>query len=467
MFFRQIVREDIGCAAYLVASTNTGEAAVIDPRIDMVDEIIGMLAAEGLVLRYVIETHNHADHVAGHHQLVENTGATIVVHQDAGVEFPHHAVVGGDELELGEVRLRVIHTPGHRPEHIAIAAIDTSRGDDPWLVLTGDSLFIGDVARPDLAIDGREGASDLFHTLQERLLTLPDGTLVFPGHVAGSLCGRVTSRMTGTSIGYEQAFNPALAIDSEPDFVEYMNDSLPQRPPNMARIIDINRSATPLPVANPMALTAEMVARLIDEQAQVLDVRSPGDFSNGHIPNAITVHFNAGQFQNRVGLVIAPGTHLVIVANSDDEARQAIDALAVIGVVEIDGYLAGGMNRWIQAGYEYETTESVTVQDLNGQCQTRSGFRVIDVREPGEWESGHIDGAVNIPFHQIRARAATLEPDQPTAVVCGSGVRSMIAASILQAEGINNVVNVEGGMTAWEAAALKTTQEDAPAANDN
>mgnify|MGYP001469380641 CR=1 FL=1 len=244
MFFHQIVRQDIGCAAYIVGSTDAGEAAVIDPRIDMVDEIIGIAAQEALRIRYVIETHNHADHVAGHHQLAQRTGAAIAVHEAAGVNYPHRPLHDGEELALGEVRLRVLHTPGHRPEHIAIAAIDTTRGDEPWLVLTGDSLFIGDVARPDLAIDGREGAASLFHSLRQQLLRLPEGTMVYPGHVSGSLCGRMTNRMTGTTIGFERRQRAAGSARKA--------DLTPQ-PPDAKRIAahhrDVGIRAGPIPAA--------------------------------------------------------------------------------------------------------------------------------------------------------------------------------------------------------------------------
>ncbi|MBX6343299.1 MAG: MBL fold metallo-hydrolase, partial [Thermomicrobiaceae bacterium] len=302
MFFQQIVRSDIGCAAYLIGSTERGEAAVVDPRLDMVEEVLALADREGLRVRYVIETHNHADHVSGHHALAERTGATIATHALAGAAYPHRALQDGDEIALGEVRLRVIHTPGHRPEHIALAVIDDARGPDPWLVLSGDSLFVGDVARPDLAVDGREGAVALYHSLHDRLLALPDGTLVYPGHVSGSLCGRVTSRMSGTTIGFERRFNPALTIASVEEFVRYMNESLPQRPPNMARIVEVNRGAAPLAPASPRPIGVEDVLRWRDDGAWLLDVRPVDAFAAGHLPGSIAVPLGGSQFQNRVGL---------------------------------------------------------------------------------------------------------------------------------------------------------------------
>ena len=287
------------------ARPTPGVAAVVDPRIDMVDEILEIASREGLTIRYIIETHNHADHVSGHHRLSELTGAQIAVFKGGGAEYQHLPLEDGQELELGEVRLRILHTPGHRPEHIAVAAIDRTRGDKPWLVLTGDSLFIGDVARPDLAVDGKDGATALFQSLHEKLLELPEGTMVYPGHVAGSLCGRVNNRMTGTTIGFERTFNPALTITDQNEFVRYMNESLPERPPNMARIIRLNQSDEELQPASLRPLAADDIAQH-QRRCHAARRRSPAKFAAGHIPGAINVDLDGGQFQNRVGLVFPP-----------------------------------------------------------------------------------------------------------------------------------------------------------------
>lgn len=454
MFFEQVLREDIGCAAYVIGS-DAGEAAVVDPRIDMVDDILAIAKREGLHIRYIVETHNHADHVSGHHQLAQRTGATIAVHANADAEYPHLVLHDGDELALGDVALRVLHTPGHRPEHVALAIVDTTRGDDPWVVLTGDSLFIGDVARPDLAVDGEQGAAALFHSLRERLEALPDGTLVYPAHVAGSLCGRVTNRMTATTVGFERRFNPALALANEADFVRYMNESLPERPPNLARIVALNKAAMPVEIAEPQPLAPVDVERALSEGAVALDVRSPRRFAVGHIPGAVAVALHGSQFPTRAGMVLAPEARLVLIAKDATEAASAVRALAVAGFTAIAGYLEGGMERWQASGRPVETLPEMSVERLHEEMRGNAPLQIVDVREPGEWSEGHIQGARNIPFQAIPSQAETLDRTRPVYTICASGPRSTIAASLLQPLGFS-VTGITGGMDAWNAAGLPT-----------
>lgn len=458
MFFHQILRTDIGCAAYIVGSNDAGLAAVVDPRIDMVEEILDVLQREGLQLRYIVETHNHADHVSGHHQLAAATGATIAVSALAGAAYPHLPLRDGDELELGEVVLRAIHTPGHRPEHIVIAVIDRSRGPEPWLVLTGDTLFVGDVARPDLAIDGFEGAAALFDSLHQRLLQLPPGTLVFPGHVAGSLCGRVNNRMTGTTIGFEQRHNRALQIRDRAAFVRFMNENLPERPPNLARIVELNRGAEPPRIGSATPLAPARVRELQQAGAVLLDIRSPAAFAASHVPGAISVALDGGQFQNRVGLVVPPDRPLVLIVEHEEEARLAVQMLAVIGYDQVIGYLAGGMPAWERAGYPYQTLALLTVQKLAQWLENEPLLQLVDVRESSEWVEGHIAGARHIPFYRLPNELASLDPTRPIVLVCGAGARSVLAGSLLQAHGFEPVWSVEGGMDAWRGAGYPVTR---------
>src|SRR5213080_1311266 len=292
MYFKQLVKEDLGCASYIVGCTNAGVCVVIDPRMDMVDDILELTAAKGMRVTTVIETHNHADHISGHGEIARRTGATICIHELAGAEYPHRKLKDGDELQLGVAKLRVIHTPGHRPEHIALAVSDTSRSDDPWLVLTGDSLFIGDVARPDLAVPGEKGANALYDSIFDRLLQLEDGVEVYPAHVAGSLCGRGMSARTSSTIGFERKHNLAIAPRPRSTFIADINENLPERPPNMFNIVERNRGdythqaspLAPLPF-EPLAFQREM-----EGGGLVVDTRSPSQFGEGHIPGALEVY---------------------------------------------------------------------------------------------------------------------------------------------------------------------------------
>src|SRR5579859_354026 len=308
MYFKQIVKEDLGCASYIVGCTSAGVCAVVDPRLDMVEELLTLAEAKGLKIVAVIETHNHADHISGHALIAQRTGADIYVHEKAQAEYPHKNLKDGDELRLGVVKVRVMHTPGHRPEHIALAVADTSRSEEPWLVLTGDSLFIGDVARPDLAVPGEEGASVLYDSIFERLLKLDDGVEVYPAHVAGSLCGRGMNSKTSSTIGFERKHNPAIAPRSRGEFVHDMNEDLPQRPPNMLKIVERNRAdytydTTP---AAPIALTSESFQKEMHAGALVIDTRSPQAFGEGHIPGVLQVYLHGSAFATRVGFVASP-----------------------------------------------------------------------------------------------------------------------------------------------------------------
>ena len=463
MYFKQIVKEDLGCASYIVGCTSAGACAVVDPRLDMVEDILTLTEAKGLKITAVIETHNHADHISGHGDIARRTGANIYVHEKAAVDYPHKNLKDGDELHFGVVKMRVMHTPGHRPEHIALAVADTSRSEDPWLVLTGDSLFIGDVARPDLAVPGEEGASILYNSIFERLLKLDDGVEVYPAHVAGSLCGRGMNAKTSSTIGFERKHNPAVAPRSRSEFVHNMNENLPQRPPNMYNIVERNRgdythNEAPL---MPRPLDAETFQREMRGGALVIDTRSPHSFCERHIPGALQVDLHGSAFPTRVGFVAAPDSRLLLIASNEHDLHEAVTELAVVGYDQVIGYLAGGMTAWQEADLETQTLNTMTVEQLHS---LRHDLHILDVRDQNEWDEGHIKGAQHLPYYFIEQRLqdqpGTLEHyvDQPLAVICGSGERSTIACSILQRHGFSQLFNVMGGMEAWYDRGLETTQ---------
>jgi hydroxyacylglutathione hydrolase len=420
----------------------------------MVDDILSLAEAKNMQVTAVIETHNHADHVSGHGEIARRTEAEIYIHELADVSYPHQNLKDGDELRFGVVKVRVIHTPGHRPEHIALAVSDTNRSDDPWLVLTGDSLFIGDVARPDLAVPGKQGADALYDSIFQRLLALEDGVEVYPAHVAGSLCGRGMNAKTSSTIGFERKHNSAAVPRSRAEFIHEMNENLPQRPPNMATIVERNRAdylhaEAPL---DPRPLDLHTFQYEVAHGALIIDTRSPHQFGEGHIPGAIGVFLRGSAFPTRVGFVAPPQSRLLLVVNDERDLVEATTQLAVVAFDSVLGYLDGGMEAWREAGLPLQTLDQITVNDL---YSLRHDLQVLDTRDRNEWNEGHIQGAINIPYYAIEQRLPELKPDQPLAVICGSGLRSTIASSLLQRHGFTQLFNVVGGMEAWDEAGFE------------
>jgi glyoxylase-like metal-dependent hydrolase (beta-lactamase superfamily II)/rhodanese-related sulfurtransferase len=460
MFFHQIVHEDLGCASYIVGSTTSGECAVVDPRWE-IEPYLEIAERQGLRITHIVETHNHADHVSGHGRLQRATGARIDVHEEAGVAYPHHPLKDGEVIDLGDVTLHVIHTPGHRPEHIALAVQDASRGAEPWMVLTGDSLFVGDVARPDLAVDGAEGAAGLYHSLHDRLLRLPEHVQVYPGHVSGSLCGRVTSSVNSTTLGYERRFNAALRIPDEGEFVRYMNENLPQRPPNMGKIVEMNRGPLVTERSTPPYLGGDALARALDGGAVPLDVRPAAAFLAEHLPRSLHIALSGTQFGTRAGFVVPADAPLVLIVDDEEQAERAGDALRVVAHDTVIGYST--VQSWKAAGRATAGTGSITPQALHAQLSRGEGPAVLDVREPGEWTDGHIAGSLSVPYRELPSRLSEVPAAGPLAVVCDAGQRSAIAASLLERAGRQNVINVELGMSGWRRAGLPEVGGDTAA----
>lgn len=357
----------------------------------------------------------------------------------------------------------MLHTPGHRPEHIALAVEDASRGSEPWMVLTGDSLFVGDVARPDLAVDGQEGARALFRSLHDRLFQLPEYVEVYPAHVSGSLCGRVTSTVNSTTLGYEKRFNHALSLNSEGEFVAYMNENLPVRPPNMNNIVEQNRG--PLITQNPPlpALDIPTVRTAMSNGAVLLDVRSSDTYLDEHIPGSLHVALSGVQFGTRVGFVLPSAAPIIVVADSAAEAQRAADSLRVVAFDNLLG--ATDIAAWKAGGNETAATARVAPADLERRLQHGEGIRVLDVREPNEWEAGHIAGATFIPYRELPKRMDEVPAEDPLAVVCGSSSRSPIAVSLLERAGIADLINVDEGMAGWYRAGLPVTHDEQPNTN--
>jgi glyoxylase-like metal-dependent hydrolase (beta-lactamase superfamily II)/rhodanese-related sulfurtransferase len=454
MFFEQFYLGCLAHASYMIGSD--GEAAVVDPRRD-VEEYVDAAAAAGLEIRYVIETHLHADFVSGHRELAERTGAVVVFGVKAGAAIPHRAVKDGDEIRLGRVVLRFLETPGHTPESVSVLVIDTEVSPDPLMVLTGDTLFVGDVGRPDLA-GGQDAtpaqmAGLLYDSLHGKLLTLGDEVQVFPAHGAGSLCGKNISRETSSTIGAQRRENYALQPMPKERFVRMLTADLPEVPRYFPMDVALNRAgAAPLSERPlPPALTPEAVRRLAGEGAQVLDVRPSADFGAGHVPGSVNIGLG-GQFASWSGTLLDASRPLVVVADDEALVREAVTRLARVGLENVAGYLDRGVAAWDRAGLPVADVPQIAVGELKERLGKADGLQVVDVRRPGEYAAGHVPGAGSRPLDRLESEVGSLDPARPTAVICAGGYRSSAAASLLRRHGFRDLINVIGGTSAWVAA---------------
>ncbi|HUP27996.1 MAG TPA: MBL fold metallo-hydrolase, partial [Chloroflexia bacterium] len=367
MYFRQFVRDGLGCASYLIGDTDAGECVVVDPQLD-VSEYVVIAGEKGMAIRYVIETHNHADHISGHARLA-HLGAEVAIHKDAGVEYPHRPLEDGEVLEVGAVRLRVLHTPGHRPEHIALSVADTSRAEEPWLVLTGDALFVGDVGRPDLAVEAHEGASQLYASLREKILPLADGVEVYPAHVEGSLCGKGMSPKGSSTVGFERKYNPPLTEKDRESFVQRVTTDLPPQPPQFERIVEKNRGPFQTAELDVVPLQPAEVEETRKQGGIILDVRSPEAFGGGHIPGALNVDLHGGQFGTRASWLLTPEKPVVLVTETTEDFDRALSDLSAVGQEGVKGYLLGGMHAWDTGGRPLAAIAQMSVDDLRKKLE--------------------------------------------------------------------------------------------------
>lgn len=468
MIFRQIVHDDLGCASYFIGDEKAGVAAVVDPRFE-IEEYLELARYLGVRITDVFETHNHADHVSGHGRLAAATGATIHIHRLAAPEFAHEPFDHGDEFVLGSLRITALHTPGHRPEHTCFLLADLRRGEEPWAVLTGDSLFVGDVARPDLAVERSEGARGIFHSLRERLLSLPDYIEVWPGHLGGSMCGGPGMDLkVASTIGYERHHNAMLAIDDEQQFVDASIAKLGAQPPNFKAIVELNHGPLLTDAPEPTRLFPhELLERQTAHGAAVIDVRTDAEFAEGHVPGAISIPLHRGGFGTKLAWVAGDAQQLVFVGRDDADGRRAGSLAAAVGLAQAvrrGGLLAGGWTSWSAEGRPIVRLTRVPVDEIGPYLEASQPVQVLDVRERTEFDAGHIPGSVNVPWHDIDAIPAGIDPDRQVLVICASGQRAGTAASLLQRFGAGNVVHVfGGGVPRWGTLGGELTQA-APAA---
>ena len=446
MIFRQVIHEDLGCASYLVGSA--GVAAVIDPRWD-IEPYLHLSRLHGLQIEHVLETHNHADHVSGHGRLARATGATIHVHELADVDYDHEPFGDGWTLDVGEVAIEALHTPGHRPEHTSFLLRDADGEGRPWGVLTGDSLFVGDVARPDLAIEPRDGAEAIFRSLHERLLVLDDDVEVWPAHLGGSLCGSsAIENKAASTVGFEREHNRALRFGDVESFVEGTLADLGDRPPNVEHIVGLNRGPLVEEISTPAPFSPRGVETSIAGGAVLIDTRTNEQFDEAHIPGAISSSAYDTGFATKVAVVVEPDSELLVVGASDGYELAAAELLASVGL-RVKGYLHGGMTAWRSEERPVQRIEMIAPAELRERIDS-AGAVVVDVRREREFAEAHIPGSIHLPYAELRERLGEIPRDRPVATICSRGKRSGLAASILQREGFADVVHVgHGGVGAW------------------
>jgi hydroxyacylglutathione hydrolase len=464
MYVEQFFVEGLGCASYLIGCEAKGVAAVVDPERD-VQRYLEAAGKRGLRITHIIETHLHADHVSGNTDLAERTGADIYIHEAAKAEFKHRPLKDGDVLELGGARILARLTPGHTPESITLFVSDTTRGPEPWMALTGDLLFVGDVGRPDLV--GAEAARNLAEQLHDSLfgkvLQGEDSLLIYPGHGAGSLCGRAIGSVRSTTLGFERRHNPALAVTDKAEFVEYMTNNLPEQPGNHRRIKAMNRQGPqPLGEILPRRLSVQAAIPYFQRGAALLDTRSKADYVKQHVPGSVHLEGDE-QLSNRVGFVLPADAQIVLLLSDESQYRQVVLSLARVGFEKVIGYLADGIQGWAAAGRPTAggDIQDVSPRELYQLLQDGNGSRpaVVDVREPWEYAQGHVAGARLIPLGELAKRVQELDQARPVATICASGSRSQIAASLLAQRGFAKVYNVQNGMYGWQRAGLEIAHD--------
>jgi glyoxylase-like metal-dependent hydrolase (beta-lactamase superfamily II)/rhodanese-related sulfurtransferase len=455
----------LGClahASYIVASE--GVAAVIDPQRD-VDLYLDFAREKSLSIEHIIETHLHADFVSGHHELAQRTGARIYLGEDAHATFPHTALRDRDTLQFGNARFDFLHTPGHTLESVCAVLTDLASPSQPRAVFTGDTLFVGDVGRPDLSADHtpQQLAALLYQSLHEKLLQLPDDTEIFPAHGAGSLCGRQMGSERSSTIGKQRRTNYALLARSEGEFIRLLTDSLPPRPEYFGRDVELNRTGASAinQLPPPVPLSAPEVLRLQSGGAIVLDTRPAMEFAVAHVPGSVHIALS-GQYASWAARILGLDRRIILVGEDADQLRESQLRLARVGIEHVDAYLEGGITGWIHAGYELDYIPQVSVHELADlQEKEKDHLAILDVREPGEVEAGAFESSTRIPLGQLAERTSELDPSKLIVVHCKGGYRSSIATSILRRAGFEEIADLTGGYDAWKAADLQKTQTTA------
>jgi hydroxyacylglutathione hydrolase len=453
MYFEQFYLGCLAHASYMLGSE--GEAAVVDPQRD-VDIYLQAAAEHGLEIRHIFETHLHADFVSGHAELAARTGAKIYIGEKTEAAFPNVALRDGFELKMGKVRVASMETPGHTPESVCLVITDEEKSAKPWAVLTGDTLFLGDVGRPDLskAYTSQQLAGMLYDSLHGKLLKLADNVLVYPAHGAGSLCGKNMRAERYSTLGTERLTNYALQIKNRNEFIVQLTTNLPARPEYFLQDAQINRQGAPSLAGLPplKALAPAELKTLMEHGAFALDVRPNAEFAAAHVPGSVNIALS-GQFASWAGIVLGAGSHPVLIADTPEQYSEARLRLARVGIEDPQGFLENGVQAWRQAGFPVAALQQMSPQELR-QRLDHEQINVLDVRRESEWQAGRIAEANWWPLDNFRVSAPEIDPALPVAVHCQSGYRSVIACSLLERAGMTNVFDVSGGFAAWRQAGL-------------
>lgn len=469
MLFYQRFVPGLAIASYLVGDEQTGEAAVIDPTRD-VSDFIRYATENDLHIRHIVETHVHADFVCGSRELKAQLDDEPLIHcsgyggEDWTQPYADEYLREGDQLTFGNVRLEFLHTAGHTPEHICVTLKDLSRSSEvPWLIFTGDFLFVGDVGRPDLL--GKEAQQELAHQLYqsvfEKLPALPEITEIFPAHGAGSLCGKAIGSRRSSTIGYERRFNNSLVEKPEQKWVQDLLNEMPLAPPYFRRMKKVNREGPAIigpEQPGRRRWSAKQVSDQLCDECLIVDTRSKEAFAAAHIPNSINIPLGQN-LPTWAGWVLPYDRPTLIVADDPAHIPQVTTHLLRVGFDDVQGYLESGIDAWEKAGYPLSTLGTLSVHQLKEQLAMvdRGSATLLDVRTEKEWNSGHIENAMHIHGGELQEHFDRIPRDQPVVVICGSGYRASIASSFLKREGYESVSNVIGGMGAWKAAGLPVT----------
>ena len=455
MFMQRIFTEGLAQASFVLASDETRQAVVIDPRRD-VEVYLQIAAAHDLTIAHIYETHIHADYASGARELASRTGATMHLSAIGESEFEHDAVNDGDVLEVGELRFEVLLTPGHTPEHICILVSNTARPSDPPTLFSGDMLFVGSVGRPDLLGEEqtRTLATALYHTIHDKLMPLDDAIIVYPGHGAGSACGKAIGNDPSTTMGQEKRFNFAFQPASEAQFVAMILDGLPDPPPYFPVMKRLNKRGPAIlgTVPTPDVVGSDVLRAIQQDGTTLLDVRSAERFGEGFLTGSLNIGLGPS-LPNWAGWAVSYQRPIVLVVDDAADVDEAVTWLIRIGLDNVTGYTVADSDAWREAGLAVESIDQIDPRTANARLAA-GALQLLDVRNADEWNSGHVPGAHNIPVGPLVHGSDGLDRDRPVAVMCAAGYRSSLGASALKQRGYDNVINVVGGMDAWRAAGL-------------